>query len=90
MISRAHLGLPRLLLRVGLREKETGGQDTRGRKRKPPRKTPAPVGAGCAREFRVNELICIENEDSDDDGGYAPDDDRDDAPMVSGMRELTL
>lgn len=48
--------------------------------------------AGRAREFRVNELICIENEDSlsDDDGGYAPDDDLDDAAAMSGMRDLTL
>lgn len=46
------------------------------------------TGARRAREFRVNELICIENEDSDDDGRYASDDDRDDAPSVSGMRDL--
>lgn len=49
-----------------------------------------PAGEGRAREFRVNELICIENEDSDDDGGYAPDDDLDDAPAMSGMQDLTL
>lgn len=47
----------------------------------------APAGAGRAREFRVNELICIENENSDDDGGYAPDDDRDDAPTTTVRRE---
>lgn len=29
------------------------------------------VSVGRAREFRVNELICIENEDSDDDGGWS-------------------
>lgn len=87
MISRAHLGLPLFLRRV--ERKETGGQDTRGRKIKLLRNA-TPAGAGCAREFRVNELICIENEDLDDDGGYASDDDRDDTPTVSGMRELTL
>lgn len=48
------------------------------------------TGARRAREFRVNELICIENEDLDDDGRYASDDDRDDAPSVSGMRDLAL
>lgn len=77
VISRAHLGLPRYFS-AGLRGKETEGQDTRGRKIKLPRNA-TPTGAGCAREFQVNELICIKNEDSDDDGGYAPNDDRDDA-----------
>lgn len=50
------------------------------------------VSAGRAREFRVNELICIENEDSraGKDGGYAPDDDLDDVPAMPGMRDLTL
>lgn len=88
MISRAHLGLPRYFF-VELRGKETGGRDTRGRKIKLSRNATS-VGAECAREFRVNELICIENEDLDDDGGYAPDDDRDDAATVSRMRKLTL
>lgn len=88
MILRAYLGLPRYFF-AKLRGKETGGQDTRGRKIKLSRNA-TPVGAECTREFRVNELICIENEDLDDDGGYAPDDDRDDAPTVSRMRELTL
>lgn len=44
---------------------------------------------GRAREFRVNELICIENEDLDDDGGWyaAPDDDRDDARRPCAAQE---